>query len=218
MRDLETAGGTRAKWLGAFLCLFILIEGATAISRAFTIALLSGVRAGVGVDPAAAQADDDRTALLAVVYLLILLVTMIAYCLWLRRASQRAHAVSGGNMGTTPGWAIGWHFVPFANLVMPFRTMVEIWKVSANPHDPEAVLWPEALLRGWWGLWLAGNFAANIAWRFNDPDHLDLLIFGQWLDMFSSLFAIGAGALLMVIVRRIEKLQGESQRVMMVFA
>lgn len=74
------------------------------------------------------------------------------------------------------------------------------------------------LLQGWWGLWLAGNFAANIALRFNDPDHLDLVIFGQWLDMFSSLCALGASALLITIVRRIEKMQGEAQQVMLVFA
>lgn len=127
------SGGVRAKILIALLCAFILIEAATAVSRGFTIALLGTVQAGVGVDQGLAQSDDDRTALLAAIYLVLLLATMVTYCLWLRGASQRAHTVSGGNMGITPGWAVGWHFVPFANLVMPFRTVLEIWKVSANP-------------------------------------------------------------------------------------
>ncbi|MEA2521069.1 MAG: hypothetical protein QOI81_715 [Actinomycetota bacterium] len=57
-------------------------------------------------------------------------VTLAAGVLWLVW-QHRGHAnvLAGGTQGLkyTPGWAVGWWFVPLANFVMPYLTMRELW-------------------------------------------------------------------------------------------
>jgi hypothetical protein len=47
-------------------------------------------------------------------------------------------------------WAsVGWWFVPFSNLVMPYRVMHELWIANVRPDvDPE-----DHVLRRWWIPW-----------------------------------------------------------------
>ena len=53
----------------------------------------------------------------------------------------------------TPGWAVGWLFVPFANLVVPYFVFTEIWRNSipatADASDGSAKR-SSPLLIGWW--------------------------------------------------------------------
>lgn len=84
---------------------------------------------------------------------------------WIYRASVNAHAMSD-TMDVSPGWAVGWYFIPFANLVKPFQAMREIWHVSHGSSGgfrdgtPSIVGW-------WWALWLASNVLGNVAWRLD---------------------------------------------------
>jgi hypothetical protein len=53
-------------------------------------------------------------------------------------------------MRFTPGWAVGWSFVPFMNVFRPYQAMQEIWKICSDP-----VSWqkqPGSLLIKWWWL------------------------------------------------------------------
>ena len=121
-------------------------------------------------------------------------------------------------MTITPGWAVGWHFVPFASLVKPFHAVVEIWKVSANPNDPESVLWPETLLRSWWALWLIANIGANISFRMVGSPDLGLSVTGEWIDVVSSVACAGTSILQARIVGAIQSAQVDGGRLVEVFA
>jgi hypothetical protein len=72
-------------------------------------------------------------------------------------------------MSISPGWAVGWYFVPFANLVKPFHAMKEIWFAS---HPSEGGYEEKApmILGWWWGLWIINNILGNIAFRIDDPN------------------------------------------------
>ena len=51
---------------------------------------------------------------------LIYLITVIIFGMWIYRAA--ANIVSAGTDGFSysPGWAVGWYFIPFANFFKPF--------------------------------------------------------------------------------------------------
>lgn len=85
----------------------------------------------------------------------LLLSALLVGC-WIYRANANAHAL-GGDLTITPGWAVGWYFVPFACLFKPYMAMKEIWLAShygSNWGDGEAT----GLLGWWWGLWLLNGF------------------------------------------------------------
>jgi len=80
------------------------------------------------------------------------LVVMILFLVWIHRVSTNLQALSGEKLEFTPGWAVGWFFVPFANLVQPYRVLRDLWRVShRGKHDPAVVV-----VGWWWGLWLLG--------------------------------------------------------------
>ena len=99
--------------------------------------------------------------LVAALDFLILIACFILVGRWIYRASANAHAV-GRELSITPGWAVGWYFVPLANLVMPYQAMRETWDSSHESAGLEADR-DTPLLPWWWGLWLVTNIVSNVA-------------------------------------------------------
>jgi hypothetical protein len=78
-------------------------------------------------------------------------LTPVAFLMWEYRVVRQLGAL-GLDVGATPGWAIGWWFVPFANLVKPFKIIHRTVKLLSL----EASI-PLTNLSVWW----ATNFFAR---------------------------------------------------------
>lgn len=127
--------------------------------------------------------------------------------MWIYRASANAHALSG-EMDISPGWAVGWYFVPFANLVKPFQAMRETWMASHYRTGWQGESSPP-LLFAWWGLWLATNVISNISFRMGlgEDVGLEQLETIAALDLGAALLNLPLVIILIVIMRRIEAAQ-----------
>ncbi|MCZ0935812.1 MAG: DUF4328 domain-containing protein [Gemmatimonadetes bacterium] len=90
----------------------------------------------------------------------IALGTAILVLSWIYRANHNARQLGAADMRFTPGWAVGWYFIPIAWFWMPYLAMREIWRASVNPSD-----WGAApvspLLRWWWSLWIVGSWGTD---------------------------------------------------------
>src|SRR5579863_1150161 len=91
------------------------------------------------------------------------LILAIVVFFWIYRAAVNARRLGAANLRHSPGWAVGWFFVPIANLGMPYRAMGEIWRASADPARWQEQRVP-SLLRWWWFLGLFASIAA--LWGF----------------------------------------------------
>ena len=60
----------------------------------------------------------------------------IAWCVWQHRAHANLWAFARSGLRFTPGWAVGWWFVPIASLWKPFEAVRELWKASDPGSDP----------------------------------------------------------------------------------
>ncbi|HET8680304.1 MAG TPA: DUF4328 domain-containing protein [Micromonosporaceae bacterium] len=100
---------------------------------------------------------------LTVPFLITLLASIVLVIIWLYRARKNLEAFPGAEQTLRAGWAIGGWFVPFANLVIPYRVMANVARASL--HRPSTPV----LAGVWWGFWLA----ANIADRFVAGNDLD---------------------------------------------
>lgn len=93
---------------------------------------------------------------------LVALVTGILVLMWIYRANHNARQLGASDMEFTPGWAVGWYFVPIAWFWKPYQAMSEIWKASARPLN-----WREqsgsSLLGWWWALWLIPLWVLGLA-------------------------------------------------------
>jgi hypothetical protein len=87
----------------------------------------------------------------------VALVALVLFLMWLARANRNLGALSGEQMAFTPGWAVGWFFVPFANFVMPYRVVKEIWQVSRRQEKDRSTF-----LVGWWWCLSVAGYALSV--------------------------------------------------------
>ncbi len=118
--------------------------------------------------------DGESLALFHVAYgllgllgLPLSLLTAILFLVWVHRAHKNARALGAQGMQFTPGWCVGWFFVPIMNLFKPYQAIREIYQASAPELGPTD--WKRTGSAGvvglWWGLWLIGNFLGQIEFR-----------------------------------------------------
>ncbi len=105
--------------------------------------------------------DRSDAVLLALTGMPIWLITSILVLIWIHRANHNARQLGAADMHFTPGWAVGWYFVPIAWFWKPYQAMTEIWRTSRNPSDwrGEPV---SPLLPWWWVLWIVPFWGASI--------------------------------------------------------
>ena len=63
---------------------------------------------------------------MGVVYLIAYITAVVLYCIWIHRANRNARALGTQGMRFTPGWCVGWWFIPFMNLYKPYQAVSEI--------------------------------------------------------------------------------------------
>jgi uncharacterized protein DUF4328 len=86
-------------------------------------------------------------------------VTIVVWLVWQHGATANLWARRLADLRTTPGWAVGWWFVPFAWYVMPFLAMRELDRRS-SPGDAPRRMSP--LVAWWWCAWVGGQLVSLV--------------------------------------------------------
>jgi hypothetical protein len=122
--------------LRALIAILLLAAGAaTSVLSMIVSGALVGTLGDAGDLNAPYEFGESVPELLYVgvslLQLLIFIATAVAFLMWLHRAYRNLPALGATRLDTTPGWAVGYFFIPFANLVKPFQAVREIWHESA---------------------------------------------------------------------------------------
>lgn len=92
-----------------------------------------------------AETDDPLTLAwglfaigLALVEIVVYIATVVFFLMWVYRARENLTAFGVGKrqLQYSSGWAVGSFFVPFVNLVVPYRAMKELWQKSGPTPVP----------------------------------------------------------------------------------
>lgn len=152
---------------------------------------------------------------------LLYVALAVAFLVWLHRASGNVPALGNPPSGVdyTPGWAVGSFFVPFVNLVVPYKAVREVW-VKSDPAvrtgDDFMFAQPSSapLVLGWWIMWLASNVLNNIFWHLQgdsaeSPGGPGSL---AGLKLIGDLVNAAAASLALLVVRGVDRRQAERAR------
>lgn len=90
---------------------------------------------------------------LALAVALTWLVAIVSYLVWFFQVAANAKIISP-NTGPSPGWAVGCHFIPFLNWVLPAMFMKEINDASFRPRAPKGTGYVVAV---WWAAFILRN-------------------------------------------------------------
>lgn len=184
------------------------------------------VEAGTGVgqilDPKMILAENeaDQTSvwigiqgLSAMFRLLVYLGTTVLFLLWLSRSHSNLRALRATRVEHSAGWAIGWWFVPIANLFKPFQVVREVWRESDPEFDELGGVAPmndgsaPLSMSLWWLFWLLSNFATNAAWRLTEAKFADLDQILGVMFLIAGTLSLAAAILAIVVVREISQRQ-----------
>ena len=170
------------------------------------------------------EMDVDFYALDAVLMVAafgLLAATLGAYVvngMWIYRAVANAQALDPNAERISPGWAIGWHVIPIANLWMPFRAIRQTWNTSTGlgREINAPVGHPFGI---WWGAWVISTLFSNASFRISirAETNDDWLTVG-YLDMGASVFSLIAGFFFIRILRDITRAQSEQTGVAEIFS
>lgn len=140
-------------WLGALLAFISLI------SAGMQYELLSRE----SFSEMEGKANDSREQVVALSSLLIYFFTVIVFSRWIYLSHQNVRALGVHDLRISPGWAVGYFFIPILNLWKPYQAMSDLWKASreANWHEISAgpILW------SWWTLFISSNLLGQVAFR-----------------------------------------------------
>lgn len=154
--------------------------------------------------------------LVALVQIPVYIFTIVFFLIWLYRANKNLTPLGASYTEFSPGWAVGWWFIPFANLVKPFQVVREVWRESDPDVQPQesgflssagGAADTPAYIGFWWGLWITSNIASNIAGKVYDPDNIKTSAASGYIFMIAAIFSIAAAVLAVMIVRDITQRQ-----------
>jgi uncharacterized protein DUF4328 len=90
------------------------------------------------------------------------IVTGIAFLKWIYRAYKNIQGFGAQGLRFSPGWAVGYYFIPILSLIRPVQVMSEIWRASDDPRywSQRECSW---LIAVWWILFLLYTGVTQIA-------------------------------------------------------
>lgn len=185
MANLPLADGLDLLERRARFLQILLVIGALAVVPAAlgTLAEMAGM-----VDVEAGVLDSLSVAyvIFVIAQLMLLVATIILFAMWIYRAAANVIAAGVSDFRYTAAWAVGWHFIPIANLWKPFTAMRQIW--NASNGDTRSVDENHRLLTLWWIFWLISSIASNISLQFvmrgSDDSSMQADLVAQAADLF----------------------------------
>jgi hypothetical protein len=156
------------------------------------------------------EANEERQEKGMLSYLAAVILGTICLLVWINRTNHACRELGAKHMKFTPGWAVGYWFVPFLNLVRPFQIMRELWTTT----DPNGASSP--LIGWWWGAWLASGAVSRMANKLYLVEQASVEDYRQATHLFlasDALDLIGFALTIAVVTKLTARLLSYQERV-----
>ncbi len=145
--------------------------------------------------------------------IIVYIATVIVFLMWLYRSYENlpAFGTPARSLEYSSGWAVGSFFIPFVNLVIPYRAVRELWQKSEPYETSFGSQSPPATFPLWWGFWIISNIASNVSLRVafrGEVSMENVVIISSIADALNIIAAIFA----VVVVAKIDRRQEEASK------
>lgn len=202
----------------ALIVVVMLIEAGVIVYRFLDAEMVNDIIDGRSVNQVEAETNNLMILFAERARLLLMILAAIPFWMWSYRSHRNLPALLAAPLSYSPGWTIGGWFIPFANLVIPFLVMQEIYRgstpraaarLTANRLGPSSVV-----VIFWWCFWIAcgvvsttGALIFNLQ-NFGAPDFQSLLL-AVWLLIAASFLRLGAAVCIIQAMINIIRFQHE---------
>ncbi|MEX2173049.1 MAG: DUF4328 domain-containing protein [Pirellulaceae bacterium] len=214
----QSAAG-KARFVVVTVGITMVLQLALLVSFAMQIQMLERAKVLGELDQQTAEASDLRQQAIAGLMTVAGLVNFVALLVWIYAAQRNLPSLGARRLEFTPGWAVGWFFIPILNLVRPCQAMFQLWTES----DPARIHaagtgWQQpqsaALVGWWWGLRIVAGITGGVfgAIAANNQT-LEGLIAISWAAIaLTLLLDLPNDVCQILLVRRIQKNQEARQQ------
>lgn len=214
------SGNLRAQLTITLLAANAVLSLLMIVSEYLQINLLNDALAGVEISQERATLNDLRVTAIGLLKLITYVATVVMFSTWIHRAYGNLPALGNQREGLeySPRWAVGGFFIPFANLVVPYKVTREIWTKSdpaIRGDDDFMFAQPAtaALVGAWWAFWIISNVADNIVFRLSrNAETAESMLWVTKLNIGAALLEIPAAILAILVVREINRRQEERSK------
>jgi len=174
-----------------------ILDLTAAFSSYLEYNLLASVRDGSQVTTEMANANDNRQMVIGVSQTILYLVTTVFFAKWLYRMSRNAHAIGNKSLKYTPGWSIGYYFIPILNLFRPYQCLRESYE-SFIEKDEAKDNWIFPL---WWFAWLVSNIVGRALLKASiRAEELDELINASIMTISNDIFNVFLDVIALLLI------------------
>lgn len=155
---------------------------------------------------AAAAASDRRQAFVGGAQLIIFIGAGVFCLMWIHRMAFNAR-IRARALEYTPGWSVGWYFIPIAYWWKPYQAMKAIWEESVTQAGSEGRE-SSTLLGTWWTLWLIVSIIGNASFRMTmGANDIETLRIASIMNIISDAATIPLCIVFIMMVRRLTAMQ-----------
>lgn len=178
----------------------------------------TGAVGGNGYDPEIVSVSVLIRGLSGLGQLPMFVYTPICFGMLLYRFAKNARSLGFTGFEYSPGWCVGWFFIPFAHLWMPYKANSEVWQ-SSKATDAEEIRLNEwrshgtgPLFLAWWLTWIFGTLGNNISSRMSRSVSEELEIAGYWLMPFAAVAQVVSAILAILVITKLASRQRQQHR------
>lgn len=200
--------GDRAKLARSIIIIIAIIDVVSLVSAYMQYNLLQSVKNGEYISRATAEANDSREAVIGIIMLIFMVISIVTFIQWFRRAYFNLH-LRTSKCAFTEGWAAGAWFVPILNLFRPYQIMKEM------NDKTDILLIKRKLDKGtdisfiiglWWTLWILSNVISNISFRLTfNGETVVQFIQGTMFDLISTALHIPLSIVAIFVIQNYSK-------------
>jgi hypothetical protein len=196
-------------WLVGLSWAVIAVCGTQFAVFTYELKFLRDIETGVLVQPDSMRIGamiDGLTTAASGLQTIVVLVSLVVFLVWIYRVSANVHALGAKDLTASPGLAVGFYFIPFANLVMPPFVMGEIWRASAGPDQ-----WRDekgtGLIAVWWILQLVVNIGGLVTSLVKSGETIDAIRGTLEIAMAFEVLSIAFHFSIILLVRGVARRQ-----------
>ena len=202
----------RAKIAILLIWIVLALEIVNLISNYLQYDLLQTIANGGFISDEAAEANDTRVQILAILYLIPFAISAVTFIMWFRRAYFNLHQ-KVSTLQFSEGWAAGSWFVPILCLYRPYQIMKELYvetkEFFSKKGQSEKIDYSTNYLSWWWAFWLISAFIGNISLRLflKSDGTLDSFITETIADMVLNVLGIPLALITVKVIRDYSKVE-----------
>ena len=199
----------RSKWATNLIYVVLIFDVITLVSDFIQHQLLQKIEGGDFISNSTVNANDDRVMGIALIALCIMIVSIVTFIRWFRRAYFNLHQLSP-NMKYSEGMAAGCWFIPFINFYRPYEIMKEMFEKSnyilnksGSDLNEES---PSNIAGLWWTLWIISTVINQVIFRTDQTEIGDFLFVSN-ISLLSDLVSIILALVTISMIKKYSNLE-----------